>query len=106
MKTSTLAIEDVSFLVLMVSFTLKIIERDRGVYKNELPSDFSGTVSKLDIKLSTKTLVIKDHIYLNIGNQRLQSLPRLCFGKLKIVYFIAAVIFHEWKVCDNSSVSK
>lgn len=61
MKTSTLAIEDASFLVLMVSFTLKIIERDRGVYKNELPSDFSGTVSKLDIKLSTKRSHLLKH---------------------------------------------
>lgn len=61
MKTSTLAIEDASFLLLMVSFTLKIIERDRGVYKNELPSDFSGTVSKLDIKLSTKRSHLLKH---------------------------------------------
>lgn len=60
MKTSTLA-KEVSFLVLMVSFTLKIIERDRGVYKNELPSDFSGTVSKLDIKLSTKRSHVLKH---------------------------------------------
>lgn len=91
MKTSTLAIEDVSFLVLMVSFTLKIIERDRGVYKNELPSDFSGTVSKLDIKLSTKTLVIKDHIYLNIS--KITELTKTLFRQAKNCIFYSSSDF-------------
>lgn len=58
MKTSTPA-KEVSFLILMIFFTLKVWQffwkRDRRAYKNELPSDISGTDSKLEIKLYTKT---------------------------------------------------